>query len=152
MKSIAFIITLLLTGCNEKPREEAKNAIIKMSQSIPGKAITIEQLEAMFENISETTDWNLGGKMLWGYFFTHHEPKALVLIRGELVAEGYRFVDLSQSDDDDQDGPPLWWLHVEREEIHTPQSLDLRNDTLYLLASRYGVDSYDGMDTGPLQN
>jgi hypothetical protein len=121
-----------------------------MSQSIPGKSITIEQLETMFGNISETTDWDLGGEMLWGYFFTHREPEALVPVREKLIAEGYRFVDLYQSDNDDQDGPPLWWLHVEREEIHTPQSLDQRNDALYLLASRYGVNSYDGMDVGPL--
>jgi len=87
-----------------------------------------------------------------GIFFTHHEPKALEPIRNELATEGYRFVDLYQSDDEDQDDPPLWWLHVEREEIYTPQSLDQRNDTLYLLAARHGVDSYDGMDIGPIHN
>lgn len=48
-----------------------------MSQTIPGKTITIDQLKAMFENISEKTDWDLSGEMLWGYFFTHREPKAL---------------------------------------------------------------------------
>ncbi|MBV6498530.1 MAG: hypothetical protein CJBNEKGG_00753 [Prosthecobacter sp.] len=152
MKRIAFLATLLLAACNENQTEKTHTEAPKMSQTIPGKAITIDKLEAMFENISETTDWNLNEKMLWGYFFTHREPKALEPIRDELTAEGYRFVDLYQSDDEDQDGPPLWWLHVEREEIHTPQSLDQRNDTLYLLAARHGVDSYDGMDIGPIQN
>ena len=152
MKRIAFLVTLLLTECNENQTENTQPETHKMSQTIPGKTITIDQLEAMFENISEKTDWDLHEKMLWGYFFTHREPEALEPIRDELTAEGYRFVDLYQSDEKDQDGPPLWWLHVEKEEIHTPQSLDQRNDTLYLLAARHGVDSYDGMDVGPIKS
>lgn len=40
---------------------------------------------------------------------------------------------------------------MSREEIHTPKTLDQRNGALYLLASRLGVDSYDGMDIGPIQ-
>lgn len=143
---------MLLAACGNKPTDTKHTEKSKMSQTIPGKTITIDQLEAMFENISETTDWNLSENMLWGFFFTHHEPKALELIRSELTAKGYRFVDLYQANDEDQDGPPLWWLHVEREEIHTPQSLDERNDTFYLLAARHHVDSYDGMDIGPILN
>lgn len=152
MKRMAFFVALLLTACDEYQTGETRTETPKMSQTIPGKTITIDQLEAMFENIAEKTDWDLGGKMLWGYFFTHREPKALEPVRDELITQGYRFVDLYQSDAEDQDGPPLWWLHVESEEVHTPHSLDQRNDRLYLLAARHGVDSYDGMDVGPIQN
>ncbi|MBK1790047.1 ribonuclease E inhibitor RraB [Persicirhabdus sediminis] len=152
MKHLAFLVALLLTACNDDQTEETQTETTKMNQTILGKTITIDQLEAMFENIAEKTNWDLSGKMLWGYFFTHHEPKALEPVRDELITAGYRIVDLYQSDGEDQDVPPLWWLHVEREEIHTPQSLDQRNDTLYLLAARHGVDSYDGMDIGPIQN
>jgi hypothetical protein len=45
----------------------------------------------------------------------------------------------------------LWWLYVEKEEVHTPQSLDKRNDEFSLLADKLGLDSYDGMDVGPIQ-
>ena len=151
MKIIAFLVALPLMGCQEKQSDNSNAKPKMMNEAIPGKTITMDQLEAMFGNIAEKSDWDLSGKMLWGYFFTHHEPKALEPLRNELVANGYRFVELYQSRKNDQDGPPLWWLHVEREEIHTPQSLDQRNDTLYLLAARLGVDSYDGMDMEPIK-
>ena len=34
--------------------------------------------------------------------------------------------------------------------MHTPQTLSERNQQLEELASIYGLDSYDGMDVGPL--
>ncbi len=152
MNRIAFLVALFLVACHEKKYDNPNTKPKMMNEAIPGKNITIHQLEAMFNNIKEKSDWNLSEKMLWGYFFTNHEPKALEAVRQELVRDGYRFVDLYQSGQDDQDGPPKWWLHVEREEIHTPQTLDQRNDVLYLLAARHGVDSYDGMDIGPIEN
>lgn len=116
------------------------------------KTITLEMLQKMFVNISEKTDWNMTGDMLWGYFFTHHEPTALEKARDLLVAEDYRFVDIYQLDEETPGAPRPWWLHVEKEEAHTPQSLDTRNDELYLFAHEQGLDSYDGMDIGPIQS
>lgn len=117
---------------------------------IPEKTITLEMLQKMFRNIFEKTDWNMAGDMLWGYFFTHHEPTALEQARDLLVSQGYRFVNLYQLDEDDGNAPRPWWLHVEKEETHTPASLDARNDELYLFARQQGLDSYDGMDIGPI--
>ena len=141
---------LLLTGCNEnKPETQISPP---MSRVIPGKTITIDQLETMFSNISEQTDWNLEEKMLWGYHFSHREPKALESIRDHLTASGYRFIDLYQPQADPGDTePPIWLLHVEKEEIHTPQSLDQRNDNLYLLTAEYGIDLYRGMGVVPIK-
>ena len=152
MRHTLCLVALLLADCSKNPTPTLQTEATPMSQSIPNKTITLDQLEAMFDNIAENTDWDLSRELLWGYFFTHREPKALEPIRDELVAEGYRFVKLFLSDEEDQDGPPVWWLHVEKEEIHTPQSLDRRNDTFYRLAARHGVDSYDGMDVGPVQS
>ena len=89
--------------------------------------------------------------MLWGYFFTHHEPKKLNEAKVILVKKGYRFVDIYTDEKQDKNSSELWWLHVEKEEVHTPQSLDSRNDELYLIANKLGLDSYDGMDVGPIQ-
>lgn len=41
-------------------------------------------------------------------------------------------------------------LHVEKEEAHSPESLHERNAQLDALAALHGLDSYDGMDVGPL--
>ena len=88
--------------------------------------------------------------MLWGYFFTHQEPKLLEKARDELVSKGYRFVDIYLSDRENENDPDMYWLHVEKIEIHTPESLDKRNDEFYIFADRLGLDSYDGMDVGPV--
>lgn len=126
-----------------------------MSDSKPRqeKTITLEMLQQMFSNIFEKTDWNMAGDMLWGYFFTHHEPAALEKARDLLVAQGYRFVNIYQLEPNAENpaAPRPWWLHVEREETHTPASLDARNDELYQFAYDQGLDCYDGMDIGPIQ-
>jgi hypothetical protein len=125
-----------------------------MSDSKPRqeKTITLEMLQKMFRNIFDKTDWNMLENMLWGYFFTHHEPEALVKAKDLLVAQGYRFVDIYQLDEADDHGNRPWWLHVEKEETHTPATLDARNDELYQFAYDQGLDSYDGMDIGPIQS
>ena len=117
---------------------------------IPGKSITIDQLEEMFANIRENTDWDISGDMLWGYFFTHREPTKLEEAKRHLIAKGYRFVDIYLSDKEEPSDPDMFWLHIERVETHYPKTLDARNDELYLFAHEFGLDSYDGMDIGPV--
>lgn len=117
---------------------------------IPGKTITLESLVEMFENIEKETSWDMRNNMLWGYFFTHHEPEKLEHAAGVLRDNGYRIVDIYLSEKDDPQESDTFWLHVEKIETHTPVSLDKRNDELYLFAADIGLDSYDGMDVGPL--
>ena len=124
----------------------------KAMEAIPGKTITIEQLEEMFVGLKKDTKWNISGNLLWGYFFTSHEPKKLEKAKSILIAKGYRFVNLYMSDKDVPNEPDLFWLHVEKIEHHTPQSLDARNNELYILANELKLESYDGMDVGPVSN
>ena len=44
----------------------------------------------------------------------------------------------------------IFWLHVEKVATHTPASLDAQNDEFYLFAHKHSIDSYDGMDMGPV--
>jgi len=66
----------------------------------------------------------------------------------ELQAEDYEFVDVYLSDKDDPDDEDMWWLHVQRVEVHTVDSLFARNERLTEFAAHHGLDSYDGMDVG----
>lgn len=120
-------------------------------EQIPGKAITINQLEDMFHNINENAPWDMSKDMLWGYFFTHHEPELLDKSKLLLEKKGYTFVKIFISDKEDPNDPDKFWLHVEKKEVHTPESLDKRNDELYIFAHEQGIDTYDGMDVGPVQ-
>jgi Regulator of ribonuclease activity B len=107
-------------------------------------SITIAKLESMFKNMRSNTKWNVDGELLWGYFFNDPDPKKLQPVADELTAAGYTFVDIHQA----KDGP-IYFLHVEKVETHTLQSLNLRNQEFYRLAERRCIASYDGMDVGP---
>lgn len=122
-----------------------------MESSIPNKSIFIDQLREMFSSIAENTDWNINKPLLWGHFFTHSEPTKLESVIPKLENMGLSFVDLYESDKDDENEPDMFWLHMEEVRVHTPDSLDKKNDELYLFASEEGLDSYDGMDVGPVK-
>ena len=106
--------------------------------------IQLSQLEAMFSNMRAKAPWNVDGPLLWGYFFFDPDPSKLRQISGELQALGYQFVSIEQVP-----GRNLFRLHVEKVEIHSPQSLNSRNEEFYQLAEKFGITSYDGMDVGP---
>ena len=113
--------------------------------------ITRDQLDTMFASMARDTDWDLSAPLLWGYFFTHGSPEKLAQAAPLLEAQGYRVVDLFLSEKEEPNEPDLWWLHLEKVEVHTPQSLDARNQVLYAFADEHGLDAYDGMDVSPLQ-
>ena len=114
----------------------------------PKSHIPRDQLQQMFDGIRQQTKWNIDGDMLWGYFFSDARPDRLKAVRRELEAQGYRFVDLYETE---QDGKPsgVFMLHVGRVEKHSVDSLDSRNGELDALAAKHGLQAYDGMDVGP---
>ena len=110
----------------------------------PKSVITLKDLEDMFSNMRKETKWDLNGDMLWGYFFTDRDPKKLEPVAKHLSAAGYRVVSIYPADDNS-----IHWLHVERIEHHTAKSLHIRNQELSALATKFGIEDYDGMDVGP---
>jgi len=119
---------------------------------IPNKSITLKKLTEMFEDISKNTDWDMKSPMLWGYFFTHHEAHPLEKVKKLLEVKGYTFVDLYLAEKENEQEEDVFFLHIEKIETHTPNSLDERNNQFYILADEHGLDSYDGMDVGPVDN
>lgn len=111
--------------------------------------IELSQLEEMFANMRAETDWDLDGPMLWGYFFTDRSEQKLRGLIPVLEAQGYRFVDIFAPDVDEGD-EPYFFLHVEKEEVHSPESLHACNQHFYALADLHQLESYDGMDVGPI--
>lgn len=112
--------------------------------------ITLEALEEMFANIRANTDWNMDGPMLWGYFFRDCSEDKLRTLVSILEQQGYRYVDmyipaLNEGEEE------YFFLHVEKEEVHSPITLHERNQYIYALVEEYKLDSYDGMDVGPIQ-
>jgi len=112
--------------------------------------ITLEQLEEMFAGIAQGPGWDMDGLMLWGYFFTDESREKLAGLVPGLEQQGFRFVDLFEPELDEGE-EPYWFLHVEKEEAHSPQSLHARNAEFYALAEEHDLLSYDGMDVGPIE-
>ena len=104
------------------------------------------QLIEMFEAIADQTDWDMTNEMLWGYFFTDDDREKLEVCSERLTEMGYHQVDISEGDEADDP----WTLHVEKIEMHTPETLDQRNQELAVFAAEMGLSSYDGMDVGPI--
>src|SRR5258708_22085583 len=101
--------------------------------------MSIEQLEQMLANMQNKSGWNATGDLRWGYFFTDPEPTKLTPLVAHLVILGYRFVSIYETDDGS-----THFLHVERVEAHTPASLLNHTPQMNTLASKFGVESYDG--------
>jgi len=107
--------------------------------------ITLDKLEEMFASMRRDAPWDVEGDLLWGYFFTDPDPKKLEPVASRLAQDGYRIVSLYPTDDG-----ATHFLHVERVETHSPKSLDKRNQDFYALAAEFDIESYDGMDVGPV--
>jgi len=111
--------------------------------------IQIEQLQDMFQDIDARGRWDMSQPMLWGYFFTDSSRERLIGVVSQLELQGYRFVKVF-APELDEGQEEYFFLHVEKEEIHSPQSLHERNQRLYAFADMYQLAAYDGMDLGPL--
>ena len=113
--------------------------------------ITRADLEEMFASARQKAKWNIDDVCLWGYFFTDHNRDKLSAASSVLERMGYRVVGFLEPTADDEDHG-LLFLHVEREELHTVRSLEARNHDLYQFAKEFGLESYDGMDVGPIDD
>lgn len=108
--------------------------------------IPLEQIREMFAKMRRETHWDVDGKLVWGYFFTDPERTKLEEIWRNLSRHGYRLVRIFQTDD-----KKTQCLHIEKLEQHTPETLHARNSEFERLAEDFRLESYDGMDVGPLQ-
>ncbi|AKS16529.1 MULTISPECIES: ribonuclease E inhibitor RraB [Xanthomonas] len=114
-------------------------------------AIAMSALKQMFDHIRSETDWNLDGPLRWEYFFADPAQQPLQQLAEQLTKDGYRVIDifLGERDEDDGDDEESYFLHVDKLEHHTLETLNQRNAAFDALAKRFHVAAYDGMDVGP---
>ncbi|MES2740456.1 MAG: ribonuclease E inhibitor RraB [Pseudomonadota bacterium] len=110
--------------------------------------MTKEDMRELFANIEQNAPWDRSKPLLWGYFFADASKAKLEAAVPLLAAQGYRLVTVLKSEPDAEE-PDLWWLHVEKVEHHTVDTLHARNEELYRFAEAQQIDAYDGMDVGP---
>lgn len=106
--------------------------------------ITLEQLQKLFSDLRAETSWDVDGEMLWGYFFVDQDSDKLTAAGALLAEQGYEIGGVYENEDE-----PGFILHVQRAEIHTPDSLFARNAELETFSAAQGLEAYDGMDVSP---
>jgi len=110
--------------------------------------ITKEEMVELFADMKENAPWDISKPLLWGYFFADKSKAKLELAQLLFKSKGYQIVGIYDSKPE-AETPALWWLHIEKVELHTVDTLHARNQELYQFAEEHKIESYDGMDVGP---
>jgi hypothetical protein len=126
---ILAALALLFFGCGTSGQKTAQNEI------------SLETIQGLF-NRMQSQGINTDTLLLYGYFFNAKHKTDLRNAVPSLKELNLRYVDIYPADSSD-----LWWLHMERIEKNSPQSLFDFNKKLYNIASRYHI-IYDGYDVG----
>jgi len=116
-------------------------AIPAQAQYVP--KIPLAKLQADFAAMRAQGRVNVDGPLLWGYFFVDPDRAKLATAAAQLRAKGYHLVGIAQVPTRN-----LFRLHVERVEVHTPESLYARDIELEALVRKLHLASYDGMTVG----
>ena len=115
--------------------------VAAQAQFVP--KIPLAKLQAAFATMRAQGRVNVDAPLLWGYYFLDADRARLEAAAAELRGKGYRVVGIAKVD-----GRPLYRLHVERVELHTPESLYARDIELEAFVRKLHIASYDGMDVG----
>ncbi len=106
-----------------------------------------KQFDKMFE-AARHYPWDINAECIWSYFFTDTNTEKLLAAGRELETRGFRVVGLLEPSPEDGDQEALF-LHVERVETHSPESLYRLHEVLDAFAEQHGLASYNGMTVRP---
>ncbi|WP_165869284.1 ribonuclease E inhibitor RraB [Maribacter algicola] len=102
----------------------------------------------VFEDIRQKGEWDINRELLYGYFFLDENRQKLKTVGDNLKKNGYTFVDIFKAESEENEKAEMYYLHIEKVEIHSVDSLFERNIEFYKVAEKFGINSYDGFDIG----
>ncbi len=109
----------------------------------------IESIKKIFDDARREDGWNLDEEMLYSFYFVDENVDKLEKLGLKLEEEGYDFVDIFELGDEETDeSTGEYLLHIDKVEIHTPESLAQRNVEFAKLAEEYEIKTYDGWEFG----
>ncbi len=109
----------------------------------------LEGIREIFQTAKIEDDWNLEGEMLYSYYFVDEDVDKLEKLGLKLEADGYDFLDIFELGDEETDeSTGEYLLHIDKIEIHTPESLAALNVEFAKLAEECEIASYDGWEFG----
>ncbi len=109
----------------------------------------IEGIRKIFDDAKREDDWNLNEEMLYSFYFVDEDVDKLEKLGLKLEEDDYDFVDVFELGDEETDeSTGEYLLHIDKVEIHTPESLAQRNVEFAKLAEEYEIKTYDGWEFG----
>lgn len=109
----------------------------------------LEGIREIFEEARTEDNWNLEEPMLYTYYWVDKDVDKLEKLGNYLHEQGYEFVDVFQlGDEETNESTGEYLLHIDKFEVHTPESLAARNVEFAKLAEEYGIEVYDGWEFG----
>jgi len=109
----------------------------------------LESINEIFGKARTEDNWNTEGEMLYSYYFVDTDVDKLEKLGLKLEADGYDFIDIFELGDEETDeSTGEYLLHIDKTEIHTPESLAQRNVEFQTLANEHEIASYDGWEFG----
>ena len=109
----------------------------------------LEGIKEIFADARREDNWNLDEEMLYSYYFVDKSVDKLEKLGLKLEADGYDFIDVFElGDEDTNESTGEYLLHIDKVEVHTPESLAERNVEFSKLAEEYEIETYDGWEFG----
>ncbi len=109
----------------------------------------IEGIRKIFADAKREDNWNLDEEMLYSFYFVDENVDKLEKLGLQLEADGYDFIDIFELGDEETDeSTGEYLLHIDKAEVHTPESLAQRNAEFQKLADEYEIKTYDGWEFG----
>lgn len=109
----------------------------------------LEGIREIFADAKTEDGWNLEEEMLYSYYFVDESIDKLEKLGLHLEKEGYDFVDIFElGDEETSKSTGEYLLHIDKVEIHTPETLAQRNVEFQKLADEYELKTYDGWEFG----
>ena len=112
-------------------------------------ASQIEGIKEIFTDAKTEDGWNLNEEMLYSFYFVDENVEKLEKLGLKLEADGYDFVDIFElGDEETEKSTGEYLLHIDKTEVHTPETLAARNVEFAALAQEYELKTYDGWEFG----
>ena len=108
-----------------------------------------ESLRALIPNLVADMDWDLSGKLRWGYVFTDPRKDPLVKLSEELTKLGHTEIELSQTITNKTE----WRLHTEKtEQIPTIEKFVAEGEKMHQLVNQNHVLNFVEVKVSPVED
>lgn len=111
----------------------------------------LEGIREIFAEAKREDNWNTDEPMLYSFYFVDKNVDKLEKLGLKLEADGYDFIDIFQLGDEETQKPTgEYLLHIDKIEVHTPESIAQRNVEFQKMADEFEIETYDGWEFGEI--